>query len=297
MVTASRPSTLAFYTAPARMTAAGRYAPRFDGLPGDVAGLAGVAQGVLVHEFLAEFYGVTLTEEDRGTVHLRRVEELLERIVARDDRPLDVAREPQGRIAANCRHFSVLTVAMLRARGVPARARCGFGAYFVAGRFEDHWVVEYWHRDEQRWVLVDAQIDRAQGAVFPIDFDVLDVPRDRFVIGADAWLAYRAGDADPDLYGLTMIDEAGAWWIAANLMRDAAALTNLELLPWDVWGSMPEPEDVIDDELAACFDRLAVLTQAPDETFDELMDVMDRDDRVRVPPTVRNVTRGRDEAI
>jgi hypothetical protein len=27
------------------------------------------------------------------------------------------------------------------------------------------------------------------------------------------------------------------------------------------------------------------------------MDVMDRDDRVRVPPMVRNVTRGREEAI
>jgi hypothetical protein len=29
-----------------------------------------------------------------------------------------------------CRHFTLLHVAMLRTQGIPARARCGFGAYF-----------------------------------------------------------------------------------------------------------------------------------------------------------------------
>ena len=51
------------------------------------------------------------------------------------------------------------TVAFLRAAGVPARARCGFGAYFRPGWFEDHWVVEYWNATAARWQLVDAQLD------------------------------------------------------------------------------------------------------------------------------------------
>jgi hypothetical protein len=284
------------YVRPGTMTAAGRYAPLLEELPGDVAGLATVAHGLLIHEFLAAAYGVTLAEEDRASVQLRPVAAILEQIVARDGRPLGVAREPAGRLATNCRGFTVLMVAMLRAHGTPARARCGFGGYFTEGRFEDHWVCEYW--DGGRWVLVDAQIDERQRKLFGIDFDVTDVPRDQFLIAGDAWAACRRGDADPSLFGLTMVNEAGDWWIASNLVRDAAALDNLELLPWDDWGSaMPGPDDKIDEELAGLFDRLAALTQAPDDNLAGLRALMRGDERLRVPAAVHNYARQRYETI
>jgi hypothetical protein len=277
------------------MTAAGRYAPLLEELPGDVAGLAAVAHGLLIHEFIAEAYGVTLTEEDRASVHLRPAEAMLAEIVARDPRPLAAAREPAGRLATNCRGFTVLMVAMLRAHGRPARARCGFGGYFTDGRFEDHWVCEYW--DGGRWALADAQIDERQRELFGIGFDVLDVPRDRFLVAGDAWAACRRGEADPSVFGLTMVNEAGDWWIASNLVRDAAALDNLELLPWDIWGAMPGPDDKIDDELAGLFDRLAALTQAPDVNLGALRALVRGDERLRVPPAVHNYLRQRDETI
>jgi hypothetical protein len=279
------------------MTDSGRHAAALRLLPSEPAALASIAQGLLVHEHLAVFYDVDLTEEHRASVHVRPVESLLDLIMARDDRPLDKARPPAHRVAANCRHFSVLTVAMLRAHGTPARARCGFGGYFVDGRYEDHWVCEYWNATEERWVLIDAQIDAPQREAFPINFDVADVPRDRFLIAGDAWSRCRAGDDDPDTFGLTMLHEAGSWWIAGNLMRDAAALGNIELLPWDVWGAMPGPEDPIDDEDQALFDRLAALTHSPDSSLAELHELCRTEDRLRVPPTVRNVALGRDEAV
>ena len=283
------------YVQPGPMTAAGRYAPLLEELPGDVAALAAVAHGLLIHEFIAEAYGVTLAEEERASVHLRPVEAMLEQIVARDGRPLGLAREPAGRLASNCRGFTVLMVAMLRAHGTPARARCGFGGYFTEGRFEDHWVCEYW--DGGRWVLVDAQIDERQRKLFGIDFDVTDVPRDRFLVAGDAWAACRRGDADPSLFGLTMVNEAGDWWIASNLVRDVAALDNLELLPWDGWGAMPGPDDKIDEDLAALFDRLAALTQAPDVNLAALRALARGDERLRVPAAVHNYARQRHETI
>jgi hypothetical protein len=291
------PAVLAFYRAPGKMTSPGRFAPRLDGLPDDVAGLAAVGQGLIVHEHLAEFYGVELTDEERDTVNLRRVEDVLECMVAIDDRPLDEPRPEAKRVAGNCRQFTVFMVTLLRSKGIPARARCGFGAYFRKGYFEDHWVAEYWNEDADRWILVDAQIDKAQNAAFPIDFDVLDVPRDRFVIAGDAWAAYRAGEADPDRYGLSMLNEAGAWWIAQNMMRDAAALGNVELLPWDIWGAMPTPEDVIANDLAALFDRLAELTREADDHFDARRELMASDERLRVPPAVFNFQHGVDEPV
>jgi hypothetical protein len=273
------------------MTAPGKYAALFDGLAGDAAGVARVVQGLLIHEYWTGAYDVTLTEPDRDRVNLRRVEQVLDAIVSRNDRPLRVAREPDSRIATNCRGFTVMAVAMLRANGVPARARCGFGAYFTAGFFEDHWVAEYWDAAAGRWKLVDAQIDDVQRAQLTIDFDLTDVPHDRFVIAGDAWSQFRAGRADPAKYGLSGIQEAGDWWIAANLMRDAAALNGVELLPWDVWGAMPEPENKFDPGL---FDELAAATREP--SMDDVQRLM-TDERLRVPAEVYNAQHKRLETI
>ncbi len=210
--------TLGFYAQPAAMTSAGRYADLVKSLPRDIPALAAIAQGLLIHEHMAQAYGVTLSETDRASVHIRPVEHLLAQIVARDDRPLCVARTPAARLPANCRHFTVLMTAILRAQGTPARARCGFGGYFGSSLFEDHWACEYW----QRWILVDAQIDDRRRDWFPIDFDVTDVPRDRFLIAGQVWARCRSGAADPGRFGLSLTGEAGDWWIAGNLMRDAA---------------------------------------------------------------------------
>jgi hypothetical protein len=266
-------------------------------LPPDISALAAVAQGLLIHEHMAHGYGVNLSEADRASVHIRPARELLAQIVARDSRPLDVAREPAARLPANCRHFTVLMTAMLRAHGTPARARCGFGGYFTPGVFEDHWVCEYWNANEQRWVLVDAQIDDQQRTWFSIDFDVTDLPAGRFLTGGQAWSQCRSGAADPGVFGLSLVGEAGDWWIAANLIRDAAALGHVEVLPWDCWGAMPKPDEPISDDLLALFDRLARLTEDPDRALAELRQLCQDDDRLRVPPAVWNHLRSRDEAL
>ena len=295
METTAQPP-LAIYSQAGIMTAAGRHAPLLESLPGDIPGLASVVQGLLIHEHMAHGYGVTLTEADRASVHTRPVEQMLSQVLARDGRPLHVARPPAARLPGNCRHFTVLMTAMLRAHGRPARARCGFGSYFGTGNYEDHWVCEYWNAARQCWTLVDAQVDDRQRDWFGIDFDVTDVPRDRFLTGGRAWAAYRSGAADPARFGLSMVNEAGDWWIAANLMRDAAALGNIEVLPWDRWGAMPGPEAAIGDELARLFDRLAALTESPDAAHAEL-ERLSQDERLRVPPAVRNTVRGRDELL
>jgi hypothetical protein len=64
-------------------------------------------------------------------VQLRPVAQKLARIVDLDPRPLTEARPPGKRLVGNCRDFSVMLTAILRRQGVPARARCGFGRYFI----------------------------------------------------------------------------------------------------------------------------------------------------------------------
>ena len=123
-----------------------------------------------------------------------------------------------------------------------------------------------------------------------------DVPRDQFLVAGEAWRRFRARRGRPREVRAQPAAEAGDWWIAGNLMRDGAALGNIELLPWDCWGAMPTPEDAIGDDLAALFDRLAELTLAPDDSLAELRRLCE-DERLRVTPTVRNAVRGREERL
>ena len=117
-------------------------------------------QGLLVYDLVAQpFYGVELTPPQADAIHERDAARLLATSRAVDARPLDEARPAASRVGARCHAFSRLTVAFLRAAGVPARARCGFGAYFRPGWFEDHWVAEYWNAADERWQMVDAQLD------------------------------------------------------------------------------------------------------------------------------------------
>lgn len=285
------------YLTPAVMTAPGAYGPLLAGLPPGIAAVAEAAHGLLIHEHMAGSYGVTLTPADRASVHVRPVAGLLARMMAEDSRPLTVAREPVNRLPGNCRHFTVLAAAMLRAQGTPARARCGFGGYFGSGAFEDHWVCEYWDEAAQDWKLGDAQIDDVQLKLFDVDFDLMDVPRDKFLVAGDAWRLCRDGDADPAKFGLSFMNEAGYWWIASNLLRDVAALNNMEMLPWDVWGAMPAPDDTIGDEQYALFDRLAELTRVPDATFADLTAAYTDDPRLQVPPTIYNAVLNRAESV
>ena len=292
------PDITAFYSRSARFTAPGSHADALAGLPADPAALAEVAHGLIMHEHLAGMYGFELPAERRASVHVRPVSRLLDQVLAEDGRPLDVAREPSARVAGNRRHFTVFTVAALRAHGIPARARCGFGGYFGTGWYEDHWVCEYWNAAAGRWTLADAQIDDVQRKVFGCEqLDVLDVPRDDFLIAGDAWLRCRAGLADPGKFGLSLLKEAGYWWIAANLLRDVAALNNVEMLPWDIWGEMLRPDEEPDDAQLALFDELAALTADPDASFDDLSARYRADPRLTVPATVFSAALQRDDEV
>jgi Transglutaminase-like superfamily len=293
----AREQLLDFYRRPGPMTSAGRYASVFDQLPDDVGALARVVQGLAIHEFAVEWYGVSVTEERRSESHIRPVEHMVERIFQLDDRPLTVARPPGKRLVGVCHHFIVLLVAMLRAKGIPARGRRGFGTYFNPGYFEDHVVCEYWNAIENRWALADPQFDEVWRRKLMIVHDVLDVPRDRFLIAGDAWAQCRAGTADPARFGIIKGDLRGRWFIADNLVHDVATLNKMELLQWDFWGAMPRPDQSLSDHELGFFDRLAGLTRAPDAAFEELRQLYQGDERLRVPATVYNALSNRPEEI
>ena len=292
--TAGVSDVLDYYATPGRFTSLAGSALS----SGDVREIVAIVQGLLIYDTVAEaFYGVELTAEQGETIHERDSARLLDAARAVDSRPIDQARPAENRVGARCHAFSRLTVALLRAEGVPARARCGFGAYFRPGWLEDHWVAEYWDATEETWKMVDAQLDATWQKMIGFDGDPFDITASEFFTAGHAWRAWRRGALDAGRCGLSAIDEHGAHWIAHNLRLDLASLNKVEMLPWDVWGAGWEPGGEPTEELLECFDTVAALTIDPDSNFTELLHRYDSDDALRMNGTVFNVSRDQFEAV
>jgi hypothetical protein len=286
--------TLEYYATPGRFTTLGE----LEFSSPDVRAIVEVVQGLLIYDVVAQpFYGVELTPRQAEAIHERDTARLVAIAQAIDGRPIDEARPPANRVGARCHAFSRVTVALLRAAGVPARARCGFGAYFRPGWFEDHWVAEYWNATDGRWQMVDAQLDATWQKMIGFAGDALSITPAEFVTAGHAWQAWRHGELDAGRCGLSSINEHGAHWIAGNLRLDLASLNKVEMLPWDVWGSHWKPGEQPTPAQLALFDSVAELTVDPDARFGELRQRYESDGSLRMDGTVFNVARGQIETI
>ena len=206
-----------------------------------------------------------LSEAKLAERNTRPATRLLARALELDSSVLTRPRSRDRRVVGTCRHFSVMATALLRAAGVPARARCGFATYFKApdlrpGAKVDHWVTEYWSTEEARWVRIDAEI---------LGLGVIPAPEDlapgQFLTGGEAWRLVRDGSEDPELFGVGGTDNWGPAEIRGNLLRDLAALAKVEMLPWDEWGPMRDSYDGrTGEDFDVIMDKLAVACDAAD---------------------------------
>ncbi|MGB8645613.1 MAG: transglutaminase domain-containing protein [Anaerolineae bacterium] len=266
-MTACDSSCLAYYSRHGLLTDPGPYRTLLDDLPHDIPALVKIVQGLLVHVFWMQRYGLKVPKEREQELELRSMPAKLARILELDPAPLNVARPLDRRLVGNCRDFTLTLISILQAQGVPARARCGFGAYFLPDHYEDHWVCEYWNPAAECWVMVDAQLDAFQREALHTTFDTLDVPADQFVNGGRAWQMVRSGGADSETFGI--FDMHGMWFIRGDLVRDFLALNQFEILPWDHWGLISKRDEELTAEDMAQLDRMAALC-VDSTAFDEV---------------------------
>lgn len=250
------------------ITDPGEFSEMFTGLPNGVEEIVEVIQGLFLHVFWASEYGVTLSELQKQHVQSRKVSKILSVLNSLDKSPLTQSRPYDKRFIGNCRDHSVFLCSILRSKGIPARARCGFGTYFSPDHYEDHWICEYWNGNESRWVSVDPQLDRLQKDKLKISFDTLDMPKREFVTGGEAWKLCRSGAADPNSFGI--FEMKGLGFVLGDFIRDIASLNKMELLPWDCWGFMLKDVKRLSVEEYALLDGVAELVIAGSEQIYEL---------------------------
>lgn len=267
----------------------------FAGLPADPRILAEAVRNLLVHREETHLFGYELPRDRKDAeAETRYAADIL--AVARGlcDAPLDRPRRPEQRFAGTCRDFALLLCSALREKGVPARVRGGYATYFTPGFHDDHWITEFWDGSRGNWRLVDAQLPAPELiTAYGIDFDPFDVPRDRFVVAGRAWQDCRSGAADPETYGVGIIDLKGWWFLQHNMVLDLAMLNSAELLVWDSWGladpPIGQPFDALDADEVALLDTVAELSAAGGP-FTEIRRVHQEHESLRVPPAITSYT-------
>ncbi len=175
--------------------------------------------------------GLGLPADRLAENQIRPAAGLVGALLRTDPAPLTELRAPARRVVGTCRHFAVLSCALLRHRGIAARVRCGFAMYFRSGQALDHWITEY--RRDGRWVRIDPEI--LGGTVLA---NAAELEPDQFLSGGEAWLAYRSGRIDASTFCVAGTANFGPAEIRGNAVKDLAALNKVEMLPWDEWGRL-----------------------------------------------------------
>ncbi len=203
---------------------------------------------------------------------------MLAELYRRDERGFIPDRRVEDKLVLTCRYDAIIVASILKAKGIPARVRSGFGSYFEPKQSDDHWISQYWSDTEGRWITIDVD-----GSISYIgELDPYDISEGQFDWSAKAWLDVRSGKTDPN-YFWNAADCRGLMPIAWELFYDFHCLMNDEivychhpkLVCLDTFPTLKEDQLIEIDDLAR-------LMLEPDENFEHLLDIWENKKEFRL---------------
>ena len=215
-------------------------------------------------------------EDDLFPTAISMISELL-----RKDKIYSVNRKAEDKINVTCRGEAILLAATLKAKGYSARVRSGFAPYIkYDGVSYDHWITEYYDEIKQRWVLVDADEhcpDHEMG------FDLNDIPRNKFIFGAEAYLGMRTGKyKTEEIYYASDPATLGLKASIRGLFYDFHSLMNDEIIFLHLPKYIQDKNFELNEEEYIELDNLAELLLEPDKNFDKILDIWNNKSKFRI---------------
>ena len=193
----------------------------------------------------------------------------------------DIKREAKDKVHVTCRSQAILLASILKAKGIAARARSGFAEYIhYDGIYYDHWITEYYDETENRWKLVDADEhcpDHEMG------FDLNDIPYDKFLFGAKAYLGLRKNKYKPEII-LYSSDPPTLGLKAAirGLFYDFHSLMNNEIIFLHMPKYIQDKKSELSKEEYKELDNLAKLMLNPNENFKRIQELWKNNTKFRI---------------
>lgn len=291
---------LDFYKQTSIFTDLGFYKEFAKNLPDNIKELCELQRNQIIHPFdlcddtmrkdSKSFYGdmtkIDITslcyENDYFPTAQAMIAELLRKNkVYSKDRPIE------DKIHVCCREQAILLASILKAKGFSARVRSGFARYVCIGNEEagDHWITEYYNNENKKWILVDADMcyDNETLIEYGVDFDLLDIPRNRFIFGAEAYLGLRNKRiinneiyyaSSPKIYGIKAA--------LHGLFYDFHSLMNNEIIFLQLPKYIMDKNLELSEEEYLELDELAKLMLNPDEKFDKLVNIWNTNKKYRI---------------
>ncbi len=183
-----------------------------------------------------------------------------------DESGFTEGKDVSKRITVSCRHASILFSSILKAKGIPCRSRAGFIDFGNDGAsYTEHWVNEYWNDTEKRWVLVDT--DGYYEFESRFGYSQFDLPRQKFIPAAEAWLGLRnhTFGKSLNLFVPNQLDGVGEY-----LFMDFHALMNNEIFYSYQPRYIRKGIHLLPESELREIDSLAELLLRPDENIDEI---------------------------
>lgn len=193
-------------------------------------------------------------------------------------------REPQDKLVVTCRFVAILVASILKSKGIPARVRSGNASYFDMGSIghvsADHWINQYWNKEEKSWVTIDVDGSLSLND----DFDPYDMPEGKFDFPANAWLDIRQGKVDPNHF-YNAKPEFGPIVVMWSLFYDFHCLMNNEIIytygPAAGYGNDQKFNNLTVEDYKR-IDNLAKLMQDPDKNFEQLLEIWETEKDLRL---------------
>ncbi len=206
----------------------------------------------------------------------------------RKDHSYHNARKAEDKIHITCRGQAILLASILKAKGYSARVRSGFAPYIKEnGVAIDHWITEYYDQHKQRWVLVDADehcSDHEMG------FDLNDIPRNKFIFGAEAYLGMRRHvyteeeicyTSTPPTFGLKAS--------LHGLFYDFHAIMNDEIIFLHLPKYIQDKNFELSEAEYRELDELATLMLDVDANFEKLLEIWNKEAKFRIMSGALNI--------
>lgn len=201
---------------------------------------------------------------------------------------VECSNDPNKKLIITCRYVSVLYASILKAKGIPCRCRSGFAPYLYDDQIADHWIVQYYDKNFNKWINVDSQAN-----IKNKDFNVCNFPNDAFIWAADAWLLMRKNKLENKGKYQNGSKHYGDATFAWSLLMDFHAIFHDEInyvtLPVFLWENHTDISKLKKSTLEE-LDHLAKLMQNIDENFDELQYIWENNKKFRSVASALNGT-------
>lgn len=188
-------------------------------------------------------------------------------------------REIENKVHVTCRGQATLLASILKAKGIPARVRSGFAGYALNnGKFWDHWITEFFDESSKKWQLADADC-----CCNDIDFNPYNMPREKFLFGAKAWLAIRKKEVKEEVicFASNPVTK-GLKAAIRGLFFDFHCLMNDEIIFLHMPQYIREKNFELSEEEYQELDNLAELMLNPDENFEKLQEIWENTLKFRI---------------